>query len=266
MLIIDAQIHLWANPGGPPHHRQTPYTIEDSLKDMDEAGIARSVNCPAIWDAESNDYAVAAATQHPDRFATLGWFPLGESRLPEFVADFLDQPGMLGLRFVLMQAEALADGKLDWVWEAVNDLGRPVALMVPKPLLPELGILARRYPRINWVVDHLDIGPFEKLPDAASHLDALISLAEHSNIAVKASGTPSMSNQPYPFADVSPVLRRVFDAYGRERMFWGTDFTRMHITLRECVDMFTEHLPWLKGDDLEGVMGKSVASWLNWSL
>ena len=38
-------------------------------------------------------------------------------------------------------------------------------------------------------------------------------------------------------------------------MFWGTDITRMHCTWRQCVTLFTEELPWLKGRDLDLVMG-----------
>ena len=28
--------------------------------------------------------------------------------------------------------------------------------------------------------------------------------------------------------------------------------------------MFTEEMPWLKGDDLEWVMGRGVSEWLGW--
>jgi hypothetical protein len=38
-------------------------------------------------------------------------------------------------------------------------------------------------------------------------------------------------------------LHRCFDAFGPERMFWGTDITRMHCTWRQCVTLFTEELP-----------------------
>ena len=30
--------------------------------------------------------------------------------------------------------------------------------------------------------------------------------------------------------------------------------------------MFTEEMPWLKGDDLEGVMGRGICEWLGWKL
>jgi len=40
----------------------------------------------------------------------------------------------------------------------------------------------------------------------------------------------------------------------------------MPCTYRECVSLFTEELPWLKGDDLEWVMGRGVCEWLGWPL
>lgn len=58
----------------------------------------------------------------------------------------------------------------------------------------------------------------------------------------------------------------IVDALGPRRTFWGTDLTRMACTYRECVDLFTEHLPWLAGADLEWVMGRGVCEWLGWPL
>jgi hypothetical protein len=38
------------------------------------------------------------------------------------------------------------------------------------------------------------------------------------------------------------------------------------LTYYECITLFTEHLPWLQGEDLEGVMGRGVCEWLGWPL
>ncbi|GAA3245637.1 amidohydrolase family protein [Nonomuraea helvata] len=261
MQIIDAQIHLWEGDNAPPHHWRAPYTIENALRDMDEAGIDRAVNCPAIWDPGANDYAVEAARQHPDRFATLGWFPLDETADESLVDHWLDKPGMLGLRFVLMATDP---GELDWLWEAANQRELPVGLMVWPQHLPLIGDIAARYPQMRLLMDHLAASPFEKLPEAAAHLDALLALADQPNIAVKATAVPSMATDEYPYASTHDLLRRVFDAFGAERMFWGTDITRMRCTWRECVTMFTEELPWLKGKDLELFMGRGLANWIGW--
>ena len=60
-------------------------------------------------------------------------------------------------------------------------------------------------------------------------------------------------------------LHRIFDAYGPKRFFWGTDITRMPCTWRQCITMFTEELPWLKGRDLEDVMGRGLCEWIGWN-
>jgi hypothetical protein len=100
---------------------------------------------------------------------------------------------------------------------------------------------------------------FEDLP-------AVCALAQRPNVAVKASGMVGHSVQAYPFRDVHEGIRKLFDAFGPRRTFWGTDLTRMPCTYRECIDLFTKELGWLKGEDLEWVMGRGVCEWLGWPL
>jgi hypothetical protein len=75
---------------------------------------------------------------------------------------------------------------------------------------------------------------------------------------------PSYSGRAYPFADIHDNLHRLYDAFSPTRFFWGTDITRMPCPWRQCVTLFTEELPWLKGHDLELVMGRAVCNWLGW--
>ena len=57
-------------------------------------------------------------------------------------------------------------------------------------------------------------------------------------------------------------LRRVFDAFGPQRVFWGTDITKMPCTWRQCVTLFSEELPWLSEADKRLVMGTALCDWL----
>lgn len=267
MQITDAQIHLWTGTGAPPHHWRAPYTIERALAEMDETGVHRAVNCPAIWDPFANDYAATAAELHPTRFATLGWFPLTPSASPADMEALLQRPGMLGLRFVLYSPDLpqrLATGALDWLWKEADRRSIPVGVMVMPQHLPVIADIAERHPRIRFLVDHLSIGPAAKLPEAGAHLPSLLALAKLPNVAVKATAVPSMATDPYPFASTHELLHQTFDAFGPERFFWGTDITRMHASWRECVSLFTDELPWLQGRDLERVMGGAIADWIGW--
>ena len=56
------------------------------------------------------------------------------------------------------------------------------------------------------------------------------------------------------------------ETFGPQRSFWGTDITRMPCSWKQCVTMFTEEMPWLKGRDLELVMGRALCDWIGWKL
>jgi predicted TIM-barrel fold metal-dependent hydrolase len=94
----------------------------------------------------------------------------------------------------------------------------------------------------------------------------LVALAKLPNVALKATGAPSYSKDPYPFRDIHGHIRKLYDAFGPERMFWGTDITRMPCSWRQCVTLFTEELPWLPAKDKELIMGRALCTWLNWNV
>ena len=95
-------------------------------------------------------------------------------------------------------------------------------------------------------------------------MNDLLKLAKHPNVAVKATGAPSYSSEPYPYRNIHVYLRQIFDAFGPERMFWGTDQTRSPVGYRESIALFTEHMPFLPAADLEWIMGRGVCEWLGW--
>ena len=271
MLIVDAQIHLW-NAGKPtnPNHRQVPaYTKDDALKEMDAAGVdAALIHPPASWDPNSNELAVEAARAHPNRFAILGNFPLDKPESRSLIDDWKKRPGMLGLRFTFLQPHQKSwptDGTIDWLWPAAERAGIPVALLAAN-FLPKVAQVAERHPGLKLIIDHLG-RPSGTRDDAAwANLDDMLALAHYPNVAIKATGAPSYSSEPYPYRSIHQHLRRIYDAFGPSRMFWGTDITRMPCSWRQCVTMFTEELPWLSGRDEELVMGRAVCDWLGWNL
>lgn len=40
--------------------------------------------------------------------------------------------------------------------------------------------------------------------------------------------------------------------------------TRLPVSYRQAVTLFTEELPWLTGEDRELVMGRAICEWLGW--
>ncbi len=268
MMIVDAQIHIWAKGTPSAHHRQAPYSKDQALAAMDEAGVDRAVIHPPMWDPDSNELAVEAVRAQPDRFAIKGWIHLDRPASWALMDTWKSRPGMLGLRFYFNQPHEQSwptDGTLDWLWPAAERAGIPVSLAAAS-FLPVVGQIAERYPGLRLIVDHMGVPRATKGEEAYRNQSQLLALAKHPNVAVKATGQAGYALDGYPFPSIHEHLHRVFDAFGPDRMFWGTDITRMSCSWRQCVTLFTEELPWLTGNDLDLVMGRAVCNWIGWKL
>jgi predicted TIM-barrel fold metal-dependent hydrolase len=271
MQIVDAQIHVWGSglPSNLAHRQVTAFTTEEAVGLMDEGGVDAAVIHPPGWDPGATAMAFAAVRTYPGRFAIMGALPLDRPESRALVASWRNQPGMLGLRYGFLQEPLrgrLEDGTLDWLWAAAEHAGVPIALLATDSL-PAVGRIAERHPGLRLTMDHLGgKGGNTTLKDAAAmtHMPALLALAKYPNVAVKATGVPWYSSAPYPFPTMHPFVRQVYDAFGPQRLFWGTDITKMPCSWRQCVTMFTEELPWLSEQDKALIMGQAVCAWWGW--
>lgn len=276
MMIVDSQVHIWgANtperpwPARHPPHRE-PLDKLELAAEMDKAGVHRAVIVPPSWEGDRNDLANDAATTHPDRFATMGRFDPDAPDARETIKDWKKQPGMLGMRFTFhtdVLRQPLIDGRFDWVWGEMEKLGIPAMVLFHHEYMHLADRVAERYPGLRLVLDHLGLKSAKDVSEATNFatLDKVLALAKRPNVAAKVSAMPCYADdKTYPFESVHPPIRRVFDAFGPQRTFWGTDWSRLPCSYRQGVTMFTEEMPWLKGQDLEWVMGRGVCEWLGW--
>src|SRR5258707_4706540 len=121
MTMMAAQFHLCSQPIIPPvsNHRQVQsFSAEELLAEMAEAGVDGAlIHPPFSWDPTSNALAIAAAKKYPDRFAIMGQFPPGDRTNEKLIPGWRQQPGMMGMRWVMMygdQPRQLQEGALDW--------------------------------------------------------------------------------------------------------------------------------------------------------
>ena len=97
-----------------------------------------------------------------------------------------------------------------------------------------------------------------------THMPGLMALAKIPNVAVKVTGAPGYSGEAYPFPILAGYVRRIYDAFGPDRMFWGTDITKMPCSWRQCITMFTEEMPWLSDSETALIMGEALSAWWDW--
>ncbi len=271
MQILDAQIHCWGSglPTNKSHRQVTRFAPEEAIAMMDEAGVHAAIINPPGWDPGSDDMAAAAVADYPGRFAIVGSVHHNGPQGGERIAAWRSTPGQLGLRTFFLSAKArriLSDGGADWIWAAAEAAKVPICTMAT-PCLDLIGGVAERYPGLSITIDHLGgLGGFEERKDheAMTHMPELLALAKFPNVAVKITGAPGYSGESYPFPIMSGYVRQIYDVFGPQRMFWGTDITKMPCSWRQCITMFTEEMPWLSERDKALVMGESLSAWWGW--
>ena len=277
MTIIDSQVHIWApeTPDKPwdrvdaaKPHRPEPLGHEELLREMDAAGVDRAVLVPPTWEADRNDTSMEAARLHPDRFAVMGRLTLDAPESHERMATWTDQPGMLGIRLTFHRGRYrtwLDEGTIDWFWEAAERYDVPVMALAPHAL-PQLAEIAARHPGLRLCIDHMGLNSSLIGKPLSPIVDGLIKLAALPNVAVKASALPCYSTESYPYPSLHPQIRRVVDAFGPQRVFWGTDLSHLPCPYGQALTLFTEELQNLTADEKEWILGRALAEWLDWPL
>jgi predicted TIM-barrel fold metal-dependent hydrolase len=238
MTIIDAQVHIWP-PETPERlyitedaskpHQPIPLTRERLLEEMAAAQVDRAILVPPSWEGYRNDYALQAARLHSDRFAVMGKVPLNDPASKNKLATWVDQPGMLGFRISFRHSGThsfLNDGTADWFWRDCERYDIPVMIFAPF-CVGKIGEIAERHPGLRVIVDHMGLNVQWKGKDLGPGVDVVLRFARLANIAVKASCLPCYVNEPYPYPRLHPQIRRVIEAFGPQRVFWGTDLSQL---------------------------------------
>ena len=252
----------------PKPHWPEPLTPERLLAEMDAAGVTRAVMVSPSFEGTRNDIVCEAARRHPSRLSVVARFDPTLPEAREFMPHCRELPGVRGVRITFhrqsLRALLMGDG-IDWLWAQAEALDLPLMVLAQHSDVPRFGEIAVRHPRLRLTLDHL--GLTEGRDKEAFHGFAnVLALAKHPNICAKASCLPLFTADTYPFRRIHAYLRQAYDAFGAQRLFWGSDLSRLPCSYRQCVTLFTEELDWLRGSDLDNVMGRGLCDWLAWRI
>jgi predicted TIM-barrel fold metal-dependent hydrolase len=276
MVTIDAQVHAYErdHPGRPwAGHLQGPpeVTGDDMVAAMDAVGVNGAL-LVSPWTMYRDDasYAVEVHRRHSDRFALVAPIDFKRPAPAEAVRAWAATPGAVGVRLICWQAPpgGAANAGIAAVLTAAGHAGLPVCVL-SWGRMSFVAELARGHPDTTIVVDHLGLvqtmvppPPAEPFADLAS----VLALARLPNVAIKVTGACTLSHQPYPFDDLWEPLARIIDAFGVERLMWGTDWTRAlaHCSYHEAVAAFRDSDRLTEGERAE-LMGGTVHRIFGWS-
>ena len=129
--------------------------------------------------------------------------------------------------------------------------------------------VAERHPQLVLIADHMGLSlslESVRKGNVFFAIEHTLALAKYPNVSVKLSSAPTYSTRDYPYRDINPHIRRVFDAFGPQRCYWGTDLTNAftRATYKQRITHFTEALDFLSEDDRDWVMGRAILARLGW--
>jgi len=266
MMVIDSHAHAWGRETEypwvssctPPGFDKLVYSAEDLRAHMAALGIDRSVIVATPIHGRGSPYLFDRLADQPDEFLGIGLLDYFADDIDARLERAFEHDGFLGVRFgATHEYDSLwerRDESIEWItspdlapfWDALSCYDGPqVHLRIAPSQLDQAAELAAAHPGVTFVLDHM-AGPTPREHDLDSPpYDRMRDLAEHSNVCVKVSHTPS--KERYPFTDLHDLLREVADCFGTDRMVWGTDYAYAAV----------RRLPWQTREWLDDVEGLS---------
>lgn len=244
MGVIDTHCH--ASP-----HWYEP--VESLLTQMDRYGVEKAV-LVQLNNKYNNTYQFECVARYPDRLASVALVDVKQADAPEQLAQLAEQ-GAQGVRFAA-DIRSPGDDPLA-IWRKAESLGMSVSCSgTPENFAdPAFAELAAALPNLPIIIEHLaslKAKPGEMPSDALCN--PIFDLARLPNLYMKIHGLGEICarnipvTEPFPFDRTGvALLRMAYDAFGAERIMWGSDFppvsgregygNALHLTQAELADL-----------------------------
>lgn len=267
-MIIDSHLHVWSHNAGryPWADKGTSEagSAELLLKTMGKSGVDRAVIVQPIHYLYDNTYVADTLKQYPRKFSAMA---IMDRHAPDAVGQLeklVTEDGFEGLRMHLGRPDNPAEWAApdqDPIWRKAEELGSSFLSFGPADKLPAIEPIIARYPGVKVILDHLGGAPvLEEAPYPL--LKNVLKMANYPNVYVKFTPQAGQSEQGYPLSDTHDTYKRIYDAFGPQRLMWGTDFPHIfrNIGYENGLTLFRDHLPFLNVDDKEWLFGKTALS------
>jgi predicted TIM-barrel fold metal-dependent hydrolase len=129
------------------------------------------------------------------------------------------------------------------VWRKAHSLGLAIQMHFIPSYARQIHALASELPQLPVILDHLA----RYGEGTSAEFEEVLKLAELPRVYMKCSAVHYSSRQDYPHRDAKPFVRRLYQAFGSERIIWGglgmnmTEFDRQAALLDEMFDFIGEN-------------------------
>ena len=281
--IIDTHMHVWSmdtarypfNPPEPNYRKPTQEgSVEMYLEEMKKDVVDRAVLVQERSSGWNNSYISDCVRRFPKLFVGHGLINPRDPGNAAVLEREVKQNGLAGMRLSPIYHPPNKYPNDQWLnapynyplWKKAEQLGAVFNVFIAPAQLPQLEDMVRRYPKVKIVVDHL--GRPDILPVAPwVENDYLLKLARYPNVWVKFTELYSASKtKQYPYKDVHPFGKMVYDKFGPRRLLFGTGMVgaTRRIPLADELRLIREDIPFFTDADKEWILGRNAAAIWKW--
>lgn len=230
-IVVDTHLHCFAGPNAPqfPYHERAPYRPERAatpqflLERMDGAGIDRAIVVHPEPYQDDHRYLEHCLDVGAGRLKGTCLFfadrPESMAALPKFLRRRRDQ-------IVATRLHAYAPNRLppwntpelDRLWRIASEAGVAMQIHLEPRYAKWLDPYVRRYRDTRVIIDHLG-RPMQGTPEEHA---VVLRWSELPNTIMKLASIPRRDK--YPHRDVAPVVRRLAELWGADRLIYGGGF------------------------------------------
>lgn len=238
-----------------------PVTAEQLLAGMDATGIAQAALVQASTAyGYDNSYVLDSAARFPDRFVVVGCLDPLAPDVPARLAELAGHPTVAGVR--LFTAGSTLDHQAQWLsaeatapfWAAAGESGLPVCVQMRLSAMDQLISVLERYPSTRIVLDHMAYPPIAPGQERTA-FEALAPLARYPQLHLKLT---IRNIGPLATADADAFLSPLLDAFGSERIAWGSNFPAADQPLPALVEMARTVLAAVPGADRVNILAATA--------
>ena len=263
--VIDPHVHVWTHDRRYPFAQETrnppaeDATPEMLIELMNQNGVARTVIIQVIHYRWDNSFLRDVLKRHPGLFHGVARVNPEDPASPDILSKLVKEDRFRGVR---LSPNESAVG--DWIrgplmpplWKRCRDLEVPMTILAPAARMPDIAALCERFPDLTVVIDHMADCPLDR-PDLQLKL---LALKRYPKVFVKISHTWSLSKEGFPFRDTFPWVQQLYDAFGPQRLMWGTDWpvSKRHASYAQTLAIVRDAMTFLNRDDKRWILSKTV--------
>ncbi len=261
----------------PPSMQSNSCSPELLLTQLAYVGVDVALLQNAHLYGRLNEYFAAAVHRYPDKLVALAEVDEVNAHTEAELLDLRIAVRDLGLRgiyyanrafFLAHYRYSYDDPRYEVFWETVRELGIPVfweLAGVPantqEAYLREVDRLnrwAERYPDIPAILTH-GLAPELLQGRMPEQVEALLS---HEQLWVEILYPISWGQgHEYPYPELHPALRMLYDRVGGQRLVWGSDAPNVerNCSYRQSLDYLRLYCDFISSSDMDRILGDNLA-------